>query len=310
MPLPPPLADQPRAHRAGLKRRLDHLYRTFDRGFLETDPLAFVHRYEADADREIVGFIASTLAFGNVRAIQASVSGVLARMGPSPSAYVDRFDSRADAEAFSGLYHRWIRGVDLAALMLVMRRMREEAGSLGGFFMHGYGEEDENVGPALSTFSERARALAENVPRPRKGRPGSVASFFSSPRDGSACKRLNLYLRWMVRDGDGLDLGVWRGVSRRQLVLPLDTHLVRLARALGLSRRKSPGWRMAVEATRSLALFDPEDPVKYDFSLSRLGILDRCLHGRDALDCGRCPVRVRVRRARRRASDDPGDDPG
>src|SRR5262245_61808521 len=91
-----PLAELPRAHRAGLKRRLDHLYRTFDRGFLETDPLAFVHRYRTDADREIVGFIASTLAFGNVRAIQASVGSVLAVLGPSPHAAVDSFDLRSD----------------------------------------------------------------------------------------------------------------------------------------------------------------------------------------------------------------------
>src|SRR5262249_23361577 len=200
MPLPPPLADQPRARRAGLKRRLDHLYRTFDRGFLKTDPLVFVHRYETDHDREIVGFIASTLAFGNVRAIQASVAGVLAVMGPSPYARVDRFDPRADAEAFSGLYHRWIRGADLASLMLVLRRMREEAGSLGGFFLRGYGEGDEDVGPALASFSERARALATDAPAPRMGPRGSVDRFFASPRDGSACKRLNLYLRWMVRD--------------------------------------------------------------------------------------------------------------
>src|SRR4030095_10459082 len=106
------------------------------------------------------------------------------------------------------------------------------------------------------------------------GRPGSVARFFASPRDGSACKRLNLFLRWMVRDGDGLDLGLWKGVSPRQLVLPVVNHLGRRARALGLTARRAPGWAMAVEATRSLALLDPADPVKYDFSLSRLGILD------------------------------------
>jgi len=229
-----PLAAQSRARRAGLKRRLDHLYRTFDRGFLETDPLAFVHRYESEADREIVGFIASTLAFGNVRAIQASVAGVLAVLGDSPQAAVDRFDARADGPAFAGLYHRWIRGEDLAALMHVLRRMREEAGSMGAFFLRGYDARDENVGPALASFSERARALApvgmggSPAQRERRGsvqrrvRPGSVARFFASPRDGSACKRLNLYLRWMVRDGDGLDLGVWRGISRRQLVQFLD----------------------------------------------------------------------------------------
>src|SRR5262245_31621909 len=130
MALPAPLAEQPRARRAGLKRRLDHLYRTFDRGFLETDPLAFVHRYDEDADREIVGFLASTLAFGNVRAIQASVAGVLAAIGPSPRSRVDAFDPHTDAQAFAGLYHRWIRGADLAALLLVLRRMREDAGSI------------------------------------------------------------------------------------------------------------------------------------------------------------------------------------
>lgn len=320
MPLAPPLASRTRAHRAGLKRRLDHLYRTFDRGFLDTDPLAFVHRYADDADREIVGFLASTLAFGNVRAIQASVAGVLEVIGPSPRARVDRFDPRTDGAAFASLYHRWIRGSDIAALLLVLRRMREDAGSIGGFFMKGYRPEHEDVGAALTSFSERAREIAAGIPAPRsgpadagppavsraarapgEGRRPSVASFFASPRDGSACKRLNLYLRWMVRDGDGLDLGLWRGVSRRQLVLPLDTHLVRLARALGLSCRRTPGWKMAVEATRSLALLDPGDPVKYDFSLSRLGILDRCLHGRDALACRACPIKIRVRRAPRQA---------
>jgi hypothetical protein len=131
-------------------------------------------------------------------------------------------------------------------------------------------------------------------------RPGSVAKFFPSPRAGSACKRLNLFLRWMVRDGDGLDLGLWKEVSRRQLVLPLDTHLVRLTRALGLTKRRSAGWMMALEATRSLALLDPEDPVKYDFSLSRLGILDVCFHGRDALECRQCNA-PRVRERKREA---------
>ena len=106
----------------------------------------------------------------------------------------------------------------------------------------------------------------------------------------------------MVRDGDGLDLGLWKGIARRQLVLPLDTHLVRLTRALGLANRRTPGWKMAVEATRSLAILDPDDPVKYDFSLSRLGILDLCLHGRDPIECRSCGApRVTVTRARSRS---------
>lgn len=370
---PAPLALQPRARRAALKRRLDRLYRTFDRSYLETDPLAFVHRYERDEDREIVGFLASALAFGNVRAIRASLGLVLPVMGETPAAFIDRFDPRAHAPALEGLYHRWIRGVDLIALFRVLRRMRERSGSIGGFFLEGYRPGDADIGASLASFSERARALASDgdgrheggrrvestgpasgadgsgpdgewsgpsttlgsgadigaraagrpgssgVPvlredgsnrdgvRPRSAaggaaRAGTVDPFFPSPRQGSACKRLNLYLRWMVRNGDGLDLGLWKGIARRQLVLPLDTHLVRLTRALGLASRRTPGWKMAVEATRSLAILDPDDPVKYDFSLSRLGILDLCLHGRDPLECRSCGTpRVAVTRASSRS---------
>ena len=346
--LPAPLAARPARERAALRRRLDRLYLDFDRRYLETDPLALVHPYRDDADREIAGFIAAGLAFGNVRAIKASVSAVLAALGPSPSAFVDRLDGRRGVEAhegdpansidgvagngppsrtgeknkrragephdglpavtaetehhergkknegaeLAGLYHRWIRSEDIVRTLRVLGLMRRRSGTIGGFFLEGYEPADEDIGRSLASFSERARALAGSLPG-----GGSVDRFFPSPRDGSACKRLNLYLRWMVRDGDGLDLGVWKSVSRRQLVLPLDTHLVRLSRALGLSARRSPGWAMAVEATRSLALLDPGDPVKYDFALSRLGILDRCLHGHDPLDCRRCtPPRPSVRR--------------
>ena len=350
MALPPPLASQHPARRASLKRRLEGLSRTFDRSYLETDPLVFVHRYRSEADREIVGFLASGLAFGNVKAIQASLRALLEVMGKSPAAFVDAFDPARQGAKLAGIYHRWVGKDEFAALFVVLRRMREEAGSIGRFFMKGHDPNDPDVGAALTSFCERAKALAPDAaaasgagiggdaakgtargpgfglrsesgsgsgfrpslrtPRARgKARrmetphtgAGSVAPFFASPKDGSACKRLNLYLRWMVRDGDGLDLGLWPGISRRQLVLPLDTHLVRLSRALGLTQRKSPGWRMAVEATRSLAILDPDDPVKYDFALSRLGILDLCLHGLDPLDCTRCKApHVRVRAGKRR----------
>ena len=291
------LSEQTAAQRACLKRRLDALQRTFDRSFLGTDPLALVHAYRAPADQEIAGFVASGLAFGNVVAIQASVSAVLEAMGPSPAEFVDRFDAERDEARLVGLYHRWIRGRDLLLLAGTLQRMRRESGSLRAFFLQGHRTEDADTGRVLASFSERARSLAAAMSPAGAGRRATVVPFFPSPRDGSACKRLNLFLRWMVRGGDGLDLGLWPEVPRRQLVLPLDTHLVRLSRALGLTKRKSPGWAMAVEATRSLALLDPQDPVKYDFSLCRLGILDLCLHGRDPIDCRRCPPpRARLRR--------------
>ena len=112
--------------------------------------------------------------------------------------------------------------------------------------------------------------------------------FFSSPAGGSACKRLNLYLRWMVRHDPGLDLGLWTEVPPSRLVIPLDTHVARIARYVGLSSRNTADWKMALEVTRALREFDPGDPVKYDFAICRLGILDYCPRKRDALKCAAC----------------------
>lgn len=297
MPAPALLETRSPRGRASLRRRLEALHRTFDRSYLGTDPLAFVHRYDEPADQEIVGFVAAGLAFGNVVAIRGSLTRVLAVMGDSPSGYIERFDAGREAGSLRHLYHRWIRPADFAALFATLRSVRRSHGSVRDFFLEGQDPSAKDVGPALASFSGRARALAPTGADTAGLGPSNAARFFASPRDGSACKRLNLYLRWMVRGGDGLDLGLWPGIPRRQLVLPLDTHLARLARALGLTHRRTPGWEMAVEATRSLSLLDPDDPVKYDFALSRLGILDLCVHGRDPLDCRRCPI-PRVRRIR------------
>ena len=300
MAAPALLSERPPAARAALRRRLEALTRRFDATWIPTDPVALVHRYDAPADREIAAFLVAGLAFGNVVAIQASAGALLAALGPCPARFVDDFDTRS-ASSLEGLYHRWIRSADLVLLLRTLRRMREEAGSLRGFFLRGHRADHEDVGPALRAFSEGALAFAREARGGASGwaipTGGTIGSFFPSPAAGSACKRLNLFLRWMVR-ADGVDFGLWPEVPARQLVLPLDTHLARLSRALGLTRRKSPGWTMAVEATRSLALLDAEDPVKYDFALCRLGILDLCLHGRDPLECRRCPPpAARVRRA-------------
>jgi uncharacterized protein (TIGR02757 family) len=117
-----------------------------------------------------------------------------------------------------------------------------------------------------------------------------VRAFLSDPASGSACKRLNLFLRWMVRPDDGLDLGLWAPVRPDQLVIPLDTHEARISRYLGLSDRRTVDWKMAVEVTEGLRRLDPSDPVRYDFALSRLGILDECPRRRDPVKCRRCPL--------------------
>ena len=281
--------------RAGalLKRRLERLYRTYDRGFLETDPLSFVHRYTTGEDREVVGLIASSLAYGRVAGIKKSVEKVLAVMEGEggPARFVRRFRPHVEGKLFAGFRHRFNTGDDITCLLYFARQMMETSGSIGGFFMRGYSPGQRNIKAALTAFSESVLSLdTARIYESRGGLPAGagVRFFFPSPAGGSPCKRLNLYLRWMVRRGDDLDFGIWKEVSPSKLVIPLDTHIARIATYLGLTTRKSRDWKMAEEITSSLAVLDPRDPVKYDFALCRLGILDICPQRRDENKCAAC----------------------
>lgn len=263
-----------------LKDQLDSLYRTFDRRFLSPDPLEVVHRYRRPKDREVVGFLASALAYGHVDQILKSLHWALALMqkgGARPYEFVMGFSPRRDARKFSGFYHRFNRGEDLACLIYYLQQAIGEAGSLGQFFLRGYWPKEPTVGPALSRFVQNLLSL-DRGPFYRNGKrklpPGvGVRYFLPSPESGSACKRLNLFLRWMVRREDGLDFGQWKTVSPAKLIIPLDVHVARVSRHLGLTDLKSPSWRMAEDVTATLRSFDPDDPVKYDFALFRLGAL-------------------------------------
>ncbi len=278
-----------------LKERLDDLYATFDIRYLSPDPLEIVHRYQRPEDREVVGFLASSLAYGQVDQILVSVDRALALMeagGQSPAEFVRHFDPTRDAERFRSFYHRFSRGEDLACLLFWMRQAVEEAGTLGGFFLRGYRPEEPDIGNSLSRFVRRLLSLDRGPFYPR-GLPGpgqGVRYFLPAPEDGSACKRLNLYLRWMVRRGDALDFGQWKEVSTAHLVIPLDAHVSRIARYVGLTDRLTPSWRTALEVTERLRRFDPHDPVKYDFSLCRLGILRLCPKRRHPAKCRTCPL--------------------
>jgi uncharacterized protein (TIGR02757 family) len=280
--------------RAGLKGALDDLYASYNRADAVADPIDLVRRYPAGTDREVVGLVAAGLAFGRVASILQSVERLLAVLGPSPAAFVRQFDPRRDGDAFAALGHRWTRGEDLAALVMVLRRMFDEAGSIEGFFLRGHDAGSTDVERSLESFSRRARELAGDA-HPRLA---GLSYFFPRPSAGSACKRLNLYLRWMVR-ADAVDLGVWSGVSPSQLVVPLDVHVIRVARCLGFTRLLSPGWRMASEITTSLREIDPDDPVRYDFALCHLGMRDQCGLNRPFSD-SRCPLRGWCQPARHR----------
>jgi uncharacterized protein (TIGR02757 family) len=240
---------------------------------VDPDPLQFVRRQGADPDREVVGLLASALAYGNVRQIKASIDAVLRTLGPAPARAVRALDPRASALALSAFKHRFNDGRDLACLLFFMRQMLERSGSIEAFFLAGDDPRAPDVQPGLSSFTARALALSHGGLYGRGGLPSGagVRFFFPSPEDGSACKRLNLYLRWMVRR-EGVDLGVWRGVDPGRLIIPLDAHVLAIARRVRLTRYRSPGWPMAVDITRRLRRLDPRDPVKYDFALHRMGL--------------------------------------
>ena len=261
-----------------LKETLDRLYAEFNYPDSATDPIHIVRRYGRSDDREVVGFVAAALAFGRVTSVIQSIERVLAIMGPSPAAFVRRFDLVRDAPRFSGIVHRWTRSPDLVALVWILRQMIDRAGSIEGFFLEAHDPSAADVEQSLDGFSTRALALDIDTPygkrRRVRGRRG-VCYFFPRPSAGSGCKRLNLFLRWMVRR-DALDLGVWTRVSPAQLIVPLDTHVIRIGRCLRLTTYTSPGWRMAREITASLRALDASDPVKYDFALCHLGMMNAC----------------------------------
>jgi len=259
-----------------LLNSLEALCRRYDRRFLDSDPVGIVRRFDDPADREIVGLIAAGLAYGRVASIRGSLLSVLGRLGPHPSRFVASFDPVRDASRFDGFVHRFTSGRDIALLLHLVRQARERAGSLQSFFVDADERPDApTVAHALDLFGARLFAL-DARPFVRDGvvpRRDGARWLLPLPAGGSACKRSCLFLRWMVRPDDGVDCGVWTRISPARLVLPLDTHLIRVVRALGWTRRKSAGWPMALEATARLRAFDPADPVRFDFALSRLGIL-------------------------------------
>lgn len=289
---------------ADLKARLDALYESFNYAESVADPVQIVRRYEIPADREIVGFCAAALAFGRVASVLQSIERLVAVLGPSPAAFVRNFEPRRHHDSIQPLVHRWIRGSDLVALLIILREMLRK-GSIEAFFLEGYDSAAPDLSQALESFSTRALALdLREAYRTRHPSPG-VAYFFPRPSTGSACKRMNLFLRWMVRR-DAVDFGIWSNVPAARLIVPLDTHVIRVGRCLRLTRYTSPGWRMAAEITSSLRQLDEADPVKYDFSLCHIGMADECGFNRARGDAS-CPLKglchPRPRGASRRARD-------
>jgi uncharacterized protein (TIGR02757 family) len=250
----------------GFKKELDKLYLEYNsRSFVHPDPLEFLYDYRETADREIAGLIASSLAYGRVARILKSVSYVLKKMTPHPYSFIKESSPELLYNQFRDFKHRFTTGSELCCLLKGIKKAIEKYGSLNNCFLEGFKNQDKmaerTVLPAVVSFAEKLNALAEI----------RCNSLMPYPAGGSAFKRLNLYLRWMVRR-DNVDPGGWNGIPKSILIIPLDTHIYRISVKLGFTERKQANIKTAVEITGALKKFDRNDPVKYDFALTRLGM--------------------------------------
>ncbi|HET8540917.1 MAG TPA: TIGR02757 family protein [Anaeromyxobacter sp.] len=305
----PPPSLLSRARAAALRPLLDALDATLDRAArVAADPVGLPRGYAAPEDQEIAALVAAALAYGRADVFKPVVARVLAAMGPSPAGFVRAFVRSPDRAAFAGAVYRFNRPADLAALAAAAGHVAGAHGSLGarfGALFREAGGGPAALRPALARFAAELRGAPPVAPLLRgRGRRGLLHLLPDAAGPG-ASKRWNLYLRWMVRGPDAVDLGAWRAaVPRAALVVPLDTHVHRVARCLGLTRRRDASWRTAAEITAALRRVDPEDPVRFDFALCHLGMTGGCPARPDPARCAACPLAEACRRGggRRRAA--------
>jgi uncharacterized protein (TIGR02757 family) len=259
----------------------------------KNDPVEFVHRYTDPHDQELVALIASALAFGNVKALRAKIEDALARIGAGGTGVaVAADDPEALLARLRGWKHRVYRDEDLARLIVGARRVQRASGSLGAALAF----ELERTGALRAALSAWTGAIrreggldgADSATEPTARRGG--AHILPDPAKGSAVKRIMLLLRWMARPADGVDLGLWP-IPAARLLIPVDTHIHKLGKNLGLTLRNDVSWTTAEEITAALRRYDAADPVKYDFSLCHLGMLQHCPSRRDPPRCEGCGVK-------------------
>lgn len=247
--------------RQKLDLALEDLYEKYNRAeYVAPDPLQFLAAYPDPADREVAGFICAMFAFGAVGQIVKTLDIVLRRL-PSPAGFLAYAHAEELSLMFKDFRYRFVDGVQLSALLLAMKSLRETHGSLNAALVSHYIESDDTIMPALSGFMRELSSISQNKRN----------YLMPQPLKGGTCKRLHLYLRWMIRQ-DAVDPGGWQGVPPSKLIVPLDTHMSRICTQLGFTNRKTANGRRAEEVTAAFREICPEDPVRYDFTLTRFGI--------------------------------------
>lgn len=274
-----------------IRELLESLLHRRSQEHLANDPLSFCHRFPDPPDQEIAAMIAAPLAYGAIGVILGTLRRVFEGVGPSPRRFIETLEIGRERSRFREFRHRFNTGDDLVALFFAIRTIIDRWGSVGKFATECDDPRDPDITATLDRFSSRILSFDYSPVFGTPSPPGSFRFLFPTPRDRSSCKRLCLLFRWMARPADGVDLGLWRGISPARLVIPVDRHVERIGKLLGFTRRRTPSWRMAQEITDSLRRFDPHDPVKYDFSLAHLGISGGCT-GREAPPCQSCHLSV------------------
>ena len=250
-----------------LKQKLEYHYKAFDRSKLEPDPLQFLHLFIDEKDIEVVGLIASIFAYGNVKQIENTLKKILSVFNGKPYLFIKNFNPNY-LKKLNGIKHRFYSEEDVSRLFITINKEINRHKSIKQIFLQGYNISDENVKNGISNFSKHfINSFIETFGEVSDG----IKFMFPLPEKGSACKRMNLFLRWMVRK-DELDFGLWKEISTSKLVIPVDTHIARISRLLNLTKRKNADWKMAEEITSKLKKYDSEDPIKYDFAICHIGI--------------------------------------
>ncbi len=274
-----------------LKNVLDVFYRDYDfKERLLHDPIEFPHRYKNPGDVEVSAFIASSLAYGKVELFKPITEKILSGMGTNPYEFLLEFRPKRQGRYFEGIKYRFNENKDLLALIFILHKILSRHVSLENVFMKFHRPDSLTIGEGLAGFIASLLEINTSPVYGKDIRPAGLRQLFPSPVNGSACKRANLFLRWMVRDRD-IDFGIWKGIPKEKLIIPLDTHIARISRCLGFTERKSQDWKMAVEITESLKRFDPEDPLKYDFALCHHGISGLCKGEKNGIVCKGCILR-------------------
>jgi len=246
-----------------LKQKLDTLVKKYETpDFIKNDTIQFLHRFSKFQDIEIAGLIASSLAYGKREAFIEKLNYIFKILGTSPLDFCLNIDKVSCDHYFRDFKYRFNSGADICILIDKLQKFYLENNSFDDYIETNLNKSERIAKNVITMLSEE---LTQNISSK------SYCYLFPSPNSNSACKRLNLFLKWMVRKSP-VDIGIWKSMEAKDLIIPLDVHVAKVSRNLNLTSRKSNDWQTAEEITNKLKEFDRHDPIKYDFALFDIGI--------------------------------------